>query len=341
MEFEKDLNRTRLGIVRAGQHPNVAAAVVVGLGCEHLIASEVAAAIEDSGKPAECILIQEEGGTSATIEKGVSLVHKLRAATSGQQRTPRTLSDLIVGVQCGGSDWTTAIAGNTAIGAMTELVVKNGGTVLITRPEGFPGSEHILAEHAVSREVGKAIFRMVDEMRAEFRARYGQGIEEVNPTPGNKAGGVTTLVEKTMGTIKKAGSAPIQGIIALGQPIPRPGLWILDSRARGSGGAGGPDAFMLTALAMQGAHLAVFSTGRGTPVGSAVMPVVKITGNPDTYRRLKENMDFNAGVILQNGATIEETGKELYRLVLEVANGKLTRSETLGHFEYSIPREPS
>jgi altronate dehydratase large subunit len=332
VEFERELNRTRLGLVRAGQHPNVSGVLVVGLGCEQLLARDLAEAVSSSGKPAEWILIQEEGGTSATVEKGSVLVRRLKAAASTEKRISRPVSDLIVAVMCGGSDWTSAIAGNTSIGVVTDTLVANGGTVLMSRVEGFPGSEHILASHAVSAEAGYAILKLVDRVRAQFKEHYGQKIEDVNPTPGNKAGGITTLVEKSMGNIKKAGDASVQGVLALGDPIPHPGLWIVDSSPTG------PDVFGLGIHAIQGAHIVLFSTGRGTPVGSAEMPVVKVTGNPATYRRMEDNTDFNAGEIIE-GKAVRETGTALYRLLLEVADGRLTKSEVLGHFEFAIPRD--
>jgi altronate dehydratase large subunit len=169
-------------------------------------------------------------------------------------------------------------------------------------------------------------------LRAEYIETYGQRIEEVNPTPGNKAGGITTLVEKSMGNIKKMGESKVQGVLKLGEEMPRPGLWVIDNRAQG------PDPFNLTGLAMQGAVVTAFSSGRGSPVGNAVMPSIKLTGNPDTFRRLESITDFNAGVVI-DGASIQETGANLYDLLLEVAGGKETKSEINGNFEYTIPRE--
>ena len=159
-----------------------------------------------------------------------------------------------------------------------------------------------------------------------------QPIEAVNPTPGNKAGGITTLVEKAMGNIKKMGTSPVQGVLKLGERPPHPGLWIVDNRANG------PDPVNLAGFAMAGASATVFSTGRGSPVGSPVMPVVKLTGNPHTYAKMPGLMDFNAGVVV-DGADIGETGRALYDLLLEVAGGRPTRSEENGDYEFSIPYE--
>ena len=197
---------------------------------------------------------------------------------------------------------------------------------------GLPGSEHIIAEHAVSKEAGLQIIDMCSELRAEFLETRGQAIEEVNPTPGNKAGGITTLVEKSMGNIKKMGSAPVQGTIRAGEAVPHPGLWIVDIRSDG------PDANTTSGFAMAGANLTVFSTGRGSPMGNVAMPVLKVTGNPEAFQALGSILDFNAGDTLM-GTDVEIVAERLMALVAEVVNGKETKSEINGDFEFIIPRE--
>ena len=278
MEFEENSNRTELGLIKACENPNVYGVILVGLGCEQIDANKMYDYIKGINKPVYKILIQEEGGPKQAIAKGIEYANKLEKESIKEQRGTFGVDKLIVGVQCGGSDWTTALAGNTVIGAMTDLIVKNGGTVLMSEVVGFPGSEHVVASRAVNKEVGIAILDMVTELREDYIKQYGQTIEEVNPTPGNKAGGITTLVEKSMGNIKKMGSVPVQGIIQVGDKVPHPGLWVLDCRAQG------PDSFVTTAFAMAGAQITAFSTGRGSPLGNAVMPLVKITGNPKTYK---------------------------------------------------------
>ena len=195
---------------------------------------------------------------------------------------------------------------------------------------GFPGSEHIVAEHAVNRQVGAEIMQMIRELRADFIEKTGYPIERVNPTPGNKAGGITTLVEKSMGNVKKMGSAPIQGVLKVGQRPPHPGLWIVDNRNEG------PDSFNITAFAMASAHAVVFSSGRGTPVGNAVMPVLKLTGNPERYNLLQSIFDFNAGVVLK-GAELGQTGQALVDCLMQKLSGEMTKAECNGNYEYSIP----
>ncbi len=332
VEFAEDHNRTELALITAGKNPNVYGVLLVGLGCEQTNSSTILNAISATGKPVERIIIQEEGGVPETVEKGIAIVKKMQENVKKQERMECSVKDLIVGVQCGGSDWTTALAGNSAIGVMTDLVVSNGGSVLMSEVAGFPGSEHIVAQKAINKKVGLDVLNMIGELRQEYIERYGQTIEEVNPTPGNKAGGITTLVEKSMGNIKKMGNAPVQGVIKVGDSIPHSGLWIVDCRAQG------PDSFTTTSFAMAGAHVTAFSTGRGTPLGSAVMPTLKITGNPITYKTLSSIMDFNAGAVIE-GKSIEEVGKALYEYLLEVASGKMTKSEINGDFGFTIPRE--
>ena len=334
VEFDEDHRRTKLALVSAGTNPNVYGALLVGLGCEQTSMADVKKAIESAGKPAEGILIQQEGGSPEAEARGIGIVRKLQAEAEAQDRVPCGADGLVVGVQCGGSDWTTAVAGNTVIGAMADLVIENGGSILMSEVMGFPGSEHIVAANSVSRKVGLQVLDMVADLRAEYVELYGQSIEEVNPTPGNKAGGITTLVEKSMGNVRKMGSSPVQGVLRLGDPVPHPGLWVVDNRALG------PDPFNVTGFAIEGANLTVFSSGRGSPVGCAVMPVVKITGNPATFGKLQSITDFNAGVVVE-GRPIAETGAALYELVLETAGGRLTKSELNGDAEYTIPREPA
>lgn len=333
VEFAHKHARTRLALASAALNPNVYAAVLVGLGCEQTDHKSLMEEISAAGKPVTYVGIQEAGGSREAVEQGVAAVEEYQRQAAARKRAPFPLSRLVVGVQCGGSDWTTALSGNSAIGAMTDLLTEAGGSVIISEVAGFPGSEHILAERAVSPQVGLDVIEMCDQLREEYAAVHGQAIEEVNPTPGNKAGGITTLVEKSMGNVKKMGSrAKLQGLIYAGQRIPHPGLWLLDLRAEG------PDANSTSGFAMSGAHMTVFSTGRGTPMGNAVTPVLKLTGNPQSYEEMKGLFDFNAGVIL-TGTPIPEAGEALLEKAAEIASGAESKSEANGDFEFVIPRE--
>jgi altronate dehydratase len=330
-EADSDIAQERLALTRVGQHPNVAGVLVVGLGCEPIPADEIAHEISKS-TPVERLNIQDEGGVANTVLRGREIVERYQKSALQQERVPCEMSKLVMSVHCGGSDWTTALAGNTALGAATDLLIQSGGSVIMSGLEGLPGSEHVLAQRAVDHETGLRILDMVAELRNEFEAQYGQSIEKVNPTPGNKVGGITTLVEKSTGNIRKIGTATIQGILMPGETIPRPGVWLVDSRSKG------PDAVPLSVAAIQGAQVALFSTGRGTPIGSPVIPVIKVTGNPSTYDLMPDMIDFNAGIVMQ-GTSVESAGKMLYQRVMEVASGQQTRAEMNYQYEFTIPIE--
>lgn len=333
IEFADKHVRTRLSLLSAALNPNVFAVVLVGLGCEQTDHESLKKDIEAAGKPVSYVGIQEEGGSKEAVAKGIEIVKEYQKQAEALERKPFPISKLVLGVQCGGSDWTTALSGNATIGAMTDLVTAAGGSVIISEVSGFPGSEHVLAERAVTPEVGLQVMEMCDELREEYVSLHGQTIEEVNPSPGNKAGGITTMVEKSMGNVKKMGiTSKLQGLIYAGQHVPSPGLWMLDLRAPAI------DANATSGFGMAGAQINVFSTGRGTPMGNAVMPVVKLTGNPKSYAEMQSLLDFNAGVVLE-GTSITDAGKALLDKVLEVANGEKTKSEINGDFEFIIPRE--
>lgn len=333
VEFADKHDRTRLALLSAALNPNIYAAVLVGLGCEQTDHESLLKEITATGKPACYVGIQEEGGPAEALEKGIAVVQKYQEEAAVQQRKSFPISKLVLGVQCGGSDWTTALSGNSTIGVMSDLLAEQGGSVILSEVAGFPGSEHIIAERAVTRQVGLDVIKMCDELRASYVEDHGETIENVNPTPGNKAGGITTLVEKSMGNIKKMGvSSKVQGLIYAGQHVQHPGVWILDLRAEG------PDSNSTTGFGMSGAHMTVFSTGRGSPMGSAVMPVLKLTGNPKSYQEMQGLFDFNAGVVLE-GTPIQDAGKALLERVVEIANGEESKSEINGDFEFVIPRE--
>ena len=333
VEFADKHARTCLALLSAALNPNVYAVVLVGLGCEQTDHSSLMQEITAAGKPVSYVGIQEEGGSKEAVAKSVAVVKEYQRAAEAQERKLFPISKLVVGVQCGGSDWTTALSGNSTIGAMTDLVTEAGGSVIISEVSGFPGSEHILANRAVTTQVGLEVMKMCDELREEYVALHGQTIEEVNPTPGNKAGGITTLVEKSMGNVKKMGvTSLLQGLIYAGQHVPYPGLWMLDLRAPAI------DANATSGFSMSGAQINVFSTGRGSPMGNVVMPVLKLTGNPRSYKEMKSLFDFNAGVVLE-GTSIADAGRALLHKVIEIADGAETKSEINGDFEFIIPRE--
>nr|WP_325188715.1 UxaA family hydrolase [uncultured Oscillibacter sp.] len=332
-EYRQQEDRTNLGLIRAGQHPNVYGVLLVSLGCQWTDPACIQREIEKSGTKVFHLCIQDEGGLKRTVEKGTALVGQMLREGAEMERTPCPVSGLVLSVYCGGSDWSSSLAANVVTGETMDLFGDAGAAFVSAGVRGMPGNEQHLIDLAVNYQVGEAILDIVDEYRQDVFRMTGQSIADVNPTPGNKAHGITTLCEKAIGNLKLSGSrTKVQGVLQVGEDIPGPGQWFLDNRQ------GGNDVYACTALAMSGAHLCLFTTGRGTPLGNAASVTVKITGNPDTYARLgAEMIDFDAsGVIVQN-QDFRLLAKDLYRLVLEIAGGIPSKSERMEDFSWVTP----
>ena len=332
LETEHEHQETFQALYGVMTHPNVGGVLLVGLGCEQIRKELFIDALRAFDIPFDAISVQDIGSAIEAETTGIEKVRSLQYRISKINRETMSASHLVVGVQCGGSDWTTALVANPSIGVMADCVVAAGGTIIMSEVNGFSGSEFLVARNAATPEVGLQILDMVDELRAEYFQKTGQRVEDANPTPGNKAGGITTLAEKSMGNIRKMGSTPVQGIVRLGMRIPRPGVWILDQRTHG------PDHYVTTGFAMMGAHITVFSSGRGSPAGSAVMPVIKITGNNESFKKMPGIFDFNASSA-HDEQSLQETGQQLYAFLLEIANGRQTLTEQSGNSDFVVPRE--
>lgn len=316
-------------LVGLGSNPNVFGVLVVGLGCETARPKEVARAIAESGKPVECVVIQEAGGSLNAVNEGVRLAMDLVARASLEERVSCSISDLVVAVECGGSDPTSGIASNPSVGSASDRVVEGGGTVILSETTELIGAEHILAARAVSPEVGEQLRTICRQM--EQRALdMGTSLRGGNPSPGNIAGGLTTLEEKSLGCVYKAGTTPLQEVLPYSVKPSKKGLVMMDTP--------GFDVDSVTGMVAGGAQICVFTTGLGTPVGNPLAPVIKVTGNPSTFEKMRDNIDINAGVILDEGATIDEVGEAIFKEILAVANGKQTRAEILGYCESSFWR---
>jgi altronate dehydratase large subunit len=322
-----DLELTARGLKGLGRHPNFFGTVIVGLGCERLQARELEESIASTGKPVETLVIQEEGDTLRAIEKGVTLASRMTQEASRQSREEFPLSELALGLKCGGTDATSGLAANPALGWVTDRVVEAGGRAIFTEVTELIGAEHLLAGRGKTPQVAGEILTTIGAI--ENRLSIATSNEELRHrsaliSPGNQDGGVTTVVEKALGGIYKAGTGPISGVLGYGQYPKGPGLYLLDCV--------GQDGEAVTGLVASGCQVVVFTTGRGTPTGFPGVPVIKITGNSATFDRMKFNLDFNAGRIME-GAAIAEVGAELLEKILHVACGELTRAELLGHDE--------
>ena len=322
-------------IMRAiATHPNVGGMVLVSLGCESFDREGLREAVEASGRPVELLVIQEEGGTAATIERGLAAVERVRAEAAQTPRTPMRLDELVVGTICGGSDGTSGVTANPAVGRAFDRLVAEGATCIFEETGELIGCEAIMAERAVTPELGREL-----EACVEKAERYYSIMGFGSFAPGNAEGGLTTLEEKSMGAYCKSGSSPISGIVKPGDVPPPGGLYLLDVVPDGEPRFGFPnisDNAEIVELIACGAHMTLFTTGRGSVVGSAISPVIKICANPETARRLAADMDIDAGRILEGRATLADLGEEIHAKVLAVAEGERTVSEELGHQEFIL-----
>ena len=311
-------------------NPNVYGTIVVSLGCENCQMDLVVDAInERTNKPLEKFIIQENGGTIKTIERAVRAAKKMAQEASMLQREEFPLSELIVGTECGGSDPTSGLASNPLIGELSDRMVEAGGTSILSETTEFIGAEHILAARAKNEEVKKDIYNIVHRYEKALQL-VGEEIREGNPSPGNKEGGITTLEEKSLGCIHKGGHAPVNAVYDYGKQISEKGLVIMDTP--------GNDPSSVAGMVAGGAQIVVFSTGRGTPTGNPIVPVIKITGNKITYANMIDNIDIDASPLIYGTKTLKELGDELLKEVIDVSSGKITKAESLGYTETAIAR---
>ena len=326
-QLPSDLKRVTEVLIDLGLSANVGAALIVSLGCEGTDHQRVYETIKASGKPCEIIHIQELGGTSAGIQAGMDAAQRLVMQISGQQRETCDISNLTMAIKCGGSDTTSGMASNCVIGYVADKLVDLGATVVFGETTEFLGGEHILANRAVGGPdgpVAKKIYEIVERMENRAKA-IGEDMRGGQPTPGNIAGGLSSIEEKSLGAIVKSGHRPIQGVLEYTDRITdQKGLWTKDTPGR--------EPEILTGMAATGAQVLMFSTGRGAPQGFCSMPVIKICGNPITYARMSHDMDLNAGRIITGEKTIEQVGEEAFEMLLKVLSGQMTKNEALSYF---------
>ncbi len=328
-QIGRDKEQTVRTLAGIGKNPNVAATLIVGLGCETVQPEDLAKEIGTTGKPVEYLIIQESGGTLNTVGKGAELARKMVADASQVQRAEINLSDIILGTECGGSDTTSGLAANPATGYASDMLVESGATVILSETTELTGTEHVLAKRAGSQEVADSIFSIVDRVEEESK-RMGVDIRGGNPTPGNIEGGLSTIEEKSLGCIYKAGTKPILEVMEYGETPSQKGLVVMDTP--------GQDIESISGMIAGGAQLIVFTTGRGTPTGSPIAPVVKICANPSTVKTMVDNIDIDLSEMIDGSKSLEEAGQEIYQEYLQVINGKQTRSEIFGHREFAIAR---
>lgn len=321
-------------MTRLTTHPNVGAVLFVSLGCESMNKHYLVEQVRASGRPVEVLTIQEKGGTRSTIQHGMDWVREARAQLALQKKVPMRLDELVVGTICGGSDGTSGITANPAVGRAFDRFIEAGAACLFEETGELVGCEYHMKSRAARPELGEEIVACVAKA-ARYYSILGHGSFAV----GNADGGLTTQEEKSLGAYAKSGASPIVGIVKPGDVPPTGGLYLLDVVPDGEPRFGFPnisDNAEIAELIACGAHVILFTTGRGSVVGSALSPVIKVCANPLTYRNLAGDMDVDAGRILEGRATLEEVGREVFDVTLDVARGARSKSEALGHQEFIL-----
>ncbi len=317
-----DIGLVNKALIGLGRNPNLHSVIIVSLGCESTSLAEVIDGIRVSGKRVEHLVVQEVGGAARTTAQGILLAQDMVREASLQHREPFPISELVMGMKCGSSDTTSGLVPNPAIGVASDLLVAAGGVSILGEVTEFIGAEHILARHAADERVGKAILNLVDRMEKRAMA-VGEDIRGGQPTGGNIKGGLTTIEEKSLGAIAKAGTAPIQAVYEYGERPVVKGLVVMDSPGR--------EPEILTGLAAAGCNVIVFATGRGAPQGFPFVPVLKITGSRTAAEKMSDHIDMNLCAVIDGGDTIPDAGQRILEELVRIASGTMTKAEISGY----------
>ena len=321
-ESSRNLRRTRDVLLGLAAHPNVYGVVAIGLGCEINRMDDFLAELKArTSKPVEALLIQEEGGTIETVAKAKKIARRMIIEASMCRREECDLSELILGVECGGSDATSGLVSNPVMGLVSDRVVAAGGTSMFSETVEMIGAEHILARRAATPEVGQKILDYVKH-REQEQIDAGEDVRKTQPSPGNKDGGITTLEEKSLGCIYKGGSTPIVDMIDCAHAPEKKGLVLMDTPCY--------DMLSVTAKAAGGCQLIVFTTGRGNAIGNPVVPVMKVTANGESFRRMNDNIDLDMSSVLTENVSLDEMADRTLRQIADTLSGRLTSAEVLG-----------
>jgi altronate dehydratase large subunit len=312
------------------RHPNVGAVIVVALGCEQVVAQQLADAARQTGRAAHIVSIQGEGGTVRATAKGIDIARELAASLARAERVRVPASSLILSVKCGGSDYTSGLASNPVVGRVADRLVELGGSVVLGEIAEIMGAEHLLAARASKPAVGAQLLRVVNRVEAEAMA-LGLDIRGTQPSPGNIRGGLTTIEEKSLGATHKAGEhTRLEDVVGYAAPVTKPGLTVMDTP--------GLDVESVTGMVGGGAQVVLFTTGLGTPTGNPIAAVVKITGNARTAQTMADNIDVDVSGILSEAESFADAADRLFGVVLVTASGGAVAAERLGHREFAIHR---
>jgi altronate dehydratase large subunit len=325
-----DLHSTHDTLSAYCGHPNVGAVLVVALGCEQVVAQQLADTARRAGKPAAIVAIQTEGGTVRATARGIEIARRFAADLEPVQRRRCDVSEIILAVKCGGSDYTSGLASNPVLGRVADHLVDLGGAAVLGEIAEIMGAEHLLAERASRPETAAHLLRVVSRVEREAMS-LGLDIRGTQPSPGNIRGGLTTIEEKSLGATHKGGErTPLEDVIGYSAPITKKGLTVMDTP--------GLDVESVTGMVGGGAQIVVFTTGLGTPTGNPIAPVVKITGNARTAQSMKDNIDLDVSGVMGESESFDSAAERLYAHMLDVCSGSATAAERLGHREFAIHR---
>jgi altronate dehydratase large subunit len=325
-QIGKDLDLFFNTLLRISMNGNIAAVLVIGLGCEEISASFLAETISKKGKPVDYLIIQNTGGTSDSIIEGKKKLENLRKLLD-PKKSEISFDKLIIGLKCGGSDFSSGIISNPAVGVTVDLLLQNGARVIFGETTELLGAEEVIKERSETAEIERFILKKLNKIE-EVAARMKVDIRGAQPSPGNIEGGLSTIEEKSLGAICKIGSSKINHVLNYGQSCSKPGLSFMDTP--------GNDILTITGFVAGGAQVIIFTTGRGTPMGFATVPVIKICASPRTVSVMEENIDVNLSPLFSNQISLSEAGKMIFQFFCNVIEGKLTKAELLGHSEFGI-----
>jgi altronate dehydratase large subunit len=325
-----DMHTTHETLAAYCGHPNVGAVMVLALGCEQVVAQQLADAARRAGKPVQILAIQSEGGTVRTTERGIAMARELAAELARAPREACDISSLILCVKCGGSDYTSGLASNPALGRVADRLVDLGGSAVLGEIAEIMGAEHLLAARAPQADTAVKLLRVIKRVESEAIA-LGLDIRGTQPSPGNIRGGLTTIEEKSLGATHKGGErTPLADVVGYAARITKPGLTVMDTP--------GLDVEAVTGMVGGGAQAVVFTTGLGTPTGNPIAPVIKITGNARTAVSMADNLDLDVSGVLDNRETLEAAADRLFDEVVAVCSGRETATERHGFREFAIHR---
>jgi altronate dehydratase large subunit len=325
-----DMHTTHDTLAAYCGHPNVGGVLVIALGCEQVVAQHLADAAKKAGKPVQIVAIQSEGGTVKTEARATAIAREMVADLARAEREACDVSSLILSVKCGGSDYTSGLASNPALGRVADRIVDLGGAAVLGEIAEIMGAEHLLAARAPEPGTARRLLRVINRVESEAMS-LGLDIRGTQPSPGNIRGGLTTIEEKSLGATHKGGEhTPLNDVVGYAAPIAKKGLTVMDTP--------GLDVESVTGMVGGGAQVVVFTTGLGTPTGNPIAPVIKITGNARTAMSMADNIDLDVSGVLDDRETLDAAAARLFDEVLAVSGGKETATERLGFREFAIHR---